>query len=311
MLGWKVDAVTAAISAIAACWIAALVQTVVLQSRLNRIVPAGPRHMRVGPWVAAAVPVLLVQSFDMLLQNTDVLVIAHYRSPEDVGMYYAALMTIGLISFIHFAVAAASAYQFSAAHAARDDEALRRKVHDAVTWTFWPSLVLAAALLIMGKPLLAMFGSEFTQAYPAMFVLAVGLIVRASMGPAEYVLNMLGQQKACALALSVGAAMNLVLNLVLVPEYGLMGAAIGTAVAVASASLMMSYEGVEAPQPDIVHRRAAVAASASIAIAASREPASRTICSSFRGAKRGRSPSRRRRRAANSHCGNGSPSSLA
>ncbi len=241
MLGWRVDAVTAAISAIAACWIAAAVQTFILQSRLNRMVPAGPRHMRVGPWVAAALPVFLVQSFEMLLQNTDVLVIAHFRSPEDVGMYYAALKTIGLVSFIHFAVAVASAYQFSAAHAARDDDALRRKVHDAVTWTFWPSLLLAAALLVLGKPLLGMFGAEFTAAYPAMFVLAVGFIVRAAMGPAEYVLNMLGEQKACALALSLAAAINLVLNLLLVPEYGMMGAAIGTAVAVMSASLMMAY----------------------------------------------------------------------
>jgi O-antigen/teichoic acid export membrane protein len=239
MLGFEVDAVTAAIAAVAACWIAALAQSVVLRRRISQIVPAGPRRARLWPWIAAALPVLLVLSFDLLLQYTDVLMLAHFHGPEQVGMYYAALRTIGLVSFIHFAVAAASAPHFSRHRAAGDEDALRKAVRDAVTWTFWPSVLVAGGLLALGKPLLWLFGPEFTDAYPAMFLLAAGLLIRASMGPAEYVLNMLGEQKACAFALCFGALLNVGLNFALVPAHGMLGAAIGTAIAMAFSSIVM------------------------------------------------------------------------
>ncbi len=53
-------------------------------------------------------------------------------------------------------------------------------------------------------------------------------MVRSTVGPAESVLTMSGQQNICALVYGVTLCVNIALNLALIPQYGLMGAAIAT-----------------------------------------------------------------------------------
>ncbi len=79
-----------------------------------------------------------------------------------------------------------------------------------VRWTFWPSLFATVAILALGWPLLRLFGPDFVGAYPAMFVLALGPLARASVGPAERLLTMAGSQRACALVYAAAFTVNLV-----------------------------------------------------------------------------------------------------
>jgi O-antigen/teichoic acid export membrane protein len=58
------------------------------------------------------------------------------------------------------------------------------------------------------------------------------------MGPAEFLLNMLGQQKLCAAVLVTTAVLNIALNFALVPAFGLLGAATATSVSLVAAALM-------------------------------------------------------------------------
>jgi O-antigen/teichoic acid export membrane protein len=97
--------------------------------------------------------------------------------------------------------------------------------------TFWPSLVLIAILLILGEPLLRMFGKDFVAGYPLMFVIAIGLLARAAVGPAERLLNMLGERRSCAHAYAGAFLLNVALCFVLIPRFGAMGAAIASAIA--------------------------------------------------------------------------------
>jgi O-antigen/teichoic acid export membrane protein len=186
-----------------------------------------------------SLPLLLFSSFVLLLQNTDILVLSRYMDPSQVAVYFAALKTISLVAFVHFAVGAAAANRFSALNALGKRGELQISVRDAVKWTFWPSLAGTIILLILGKPLLWLFGAEFTSGYPVMFVLAAGLMIRAATGPVELILNMLGQQKICALALFGSVALNLALNFALIPTHGLMGAASATAISMSVAAIFM------------------------------------------------------------------------
>jgi O-antigen/teichoic acid export membrane protein len=62
-----------------------------------------------------------------------------------------------------------------------------------------------------------------------MFVLAIGLMARASVGPVERLLNMVGEQRACAAVYAGAFAINLLLCFLLIPPMGPMGAAIAIA----------------------------------------------------------------------------------
>jgi O-antigen/teichoic acid export membrane protein len=72
-----------------------------------------------------------------------------------------------------------------------------------------------------------------------MFILAVGLLARAAIGPIERLLNMLGEQRICALVHAGAFALNFVLCIVLIPLFGPAGAALATTTALIAESIFL------------------------------------------------------------------------
>ena len=237
-LGWPMSAVTAAGAAIVGGWLAVVIQTILINRRLATEVQTGPSERQFGRWLATSIPLLAITFSEILLQTTDVLTISQFMSPADVAVYFAAAKTMSLVMFVHYAVGSAMASRFSALNARGDRSGLALAIREAVNWTFWPSLAGAAVLLLLGKPLLWLFGPQFADGYPVMQVLMLGFLGRAAAGPSEFLLNMLGQQRATACVAVFVAGSTIVLNLMLVPRFGLLGAATATAVSlVAGAAL--------------------------------------------------------------------------
>lgn len=235
------DAITGSYALIGAIWITGVLQTLFLELRLRREVPRVRRAYDWKPWVLTSVPIFLVESFYMLLTNTDVLVLSLFESPDKVGIYYAAVKILALISFVPFAVTAASAHKYAEYGAAGDRAKLETFVRDTVVWTFWPALAATLAMLAAGKPLLWLFGPEFVAGYPLLFVLVLGLMARAMVGPVDRVLNMLGQQNFCAVIYAAAFALNLILNFTLIPLFGLAGAAWATSLALIAESILLFF----------------------------------------------------------------------
>ncbi len=232
LLGGPATATAMMATAGAAMWAAVLVQTIVLKQRIGRTVAPGPRRYELGVWLRTALPIFLVDSFFYLLFSVDILILQAFVNPQDVAVYYAATKTLALIHFIYFAVGAASAHRFSEYHVAGDRGKLEGFIADTIRWMFWPSVGLGLVLVVLGKPILMLFGAGFETGYPLICIIMVGLLARASVGPAERVLNMTGQQSACAFVYATALAVNVTLCFLLIPRYGLIGAATATATAV-------------------------------------------------------------------------------
>jgi O-antigen/teichoic acid export membrane protein len=233
------DAVTAVIAVGIAIAVTAVGQTVALNRRLRREIAAGPKSADMKVWYATALPILMVEGLYLWLTHTDILVLQYFRSPEDVAVYFAAAKTLTLVSFVYFAVAGAVAHRFSEYHVGGDRQALASFLHNAVKLTFWPSLAAAIVILLAGKPLLMLFGANFVEGYPLIFIMTAGLLARASVGPAERLLLMVGQQRLCAAIYAIAFALNLGLCLFLVPRYGMQGAAASVATALVVESILL------------------------------------------------------------------------
>ncbi len=240
-LGFKLGAVAAMAASCAAVWVAMIGQMVVLNRRLAGQISPGPKAYDFRGWFATSLPILMVEGFYLLLSYTDILVLQQFRSAEEVGVYFAVIKTLALVSFIHYAMSATTAHRFTEYHAAGDKARLSAYVAHAIKWTFWPSLAATIALLAMGKPLLWLFGPQFVAGYDIMFIAAIGLVVRSVIGPVERLLNMLGQQKVCALAYALAFVINLVLCIALVPRFGGHGAAAATSVALVFETVLLFW----------------------------------------------------------------------
>jgi len=230
---------TAILSMIGATWLAALSQTLLLNRRLNAEIHPVKKSYDYGFWLKVSLPIMMVDGFYILMTHTDIVVLNLFLTPEDIAIYFATIKTTSLISFVYFAVVAAQMHKFSSLHAAGKTEQLDALLKQSVSWIFWPSLLAAATILSIGLPLLSLYGPEFASGYPVMIILAAGLLVRASFGPLEFVLNVLGQQKTSALVLFSAVAINIGLNFLLIPRFGLEGAAVATTLTVSYVSCLL------------------------------------------------------------------------
>ena len=240
-LGFHLGATVAMLASAGAVWIAMIGQMIVLNRRLGSHIEPGPKAYDFHGWLAISLPILLVESFYLLLSYTDVLVLQQFRSSEEVGVYFAVVKTLALVSFIHYAMSATTAHRFAEYHALGDNERLSAYVAHAIKWTFWPSLAATVLLLALGKPLLWLFGSQFVTGYDIMFIAAIGLVVRSAIGPVERLLNMLGHQHICALAYALAFVMNVVLCVALVPRFGGHGAAAATSISLTFETVLLFW----------------------------------------------------------------------
>jgi len=241
VLGFHLGAATAMVASAAAVWVAMAGQMVALNRKLSSHVEAGPKSYDISGWLAISLPILLVEGFYLLLSYTDVLVLQQFRPSDEVGVYYAVVKTLALVSFIHYAMSATTAHRFAEYNALGDKERLSAYVAHAINWTFWPSLAATSVLLALGKPLLWLFGPQFVVGYDIMFIAAIGLVVRAAIGPVERLLNMLGHQKICALAYALAFVINLILCIALVPRFGGHGAAAATSISLTFETVLLFW----------------------------------------------------------------------
>jgi O-antigen/teichoic acid export membrane protein len=240
-VGLPTNAVSATIFGVIALMSVSLGQMVVLNRKLRGVVEPGPKAYAVRLWYATAAPIFVVEAFYLLLTYSDVIILQQFRPSDEVAIYYAASKTLAFVAFIYYSVAQTIAHKFAEHHITGDRQRLRSFLKQAVALTFWPSLGSIVVLLALGRPLLRLFGQGFDAGYYLMFIIAVGLLARASVGPAERLLNMLGERRSCALVYAASFALSLILCIVLIPPMGLAGAALASTLALIfeSASLFV------------------------------------------------------------------------
>jgi O-antigen/teichoic acid export membrane protein len=239
--GAPTGAVTAMIVAVVTTWAVTIGQLIVLDRRLKNTVPGGPKRYEVKTWFATSLPIFVAEAFYPLLTYVDIFALENLRSPDDVAVYYAGARLLAIVAFVYFAISGATTHKFTEYHVSGDKARLAAFFAETVRWTFWPSLAICVLILALGKPLLGLFGAGFERGYPVMFILAVGMLARAAVGPAERLLNMLGERKQCALIYAAAFAINLVLCVILIPRIGIEGAGAATSSALVVESILLYF----------------------------------------------------------------------
>jgi O-antigen/teichoic acid export membrane protein len=226
--GYQPCAETAVLAAIAATYATTLWQLVTVTARIDARMPAGRRTILFSTWFAVSLPIFLIESFFFMLTNADVLMVGAFMQPDDVAVYFATVKTLALVHFVYFAVKAGVAQRY-AAFTHGDPGQLAAFARETVSWTFWPSVLMALVVLALGKPMLMLFGPGFDQGFPLLFLLIFGVVARAAVGPCESLLTMSGYHNICAAVYALTLAINIGLSIALIPWLGLWGAATATA----------------------------------------------------------------------------------
>lgn len=236
LLAWGVELDAAAVLA---CALLAAAATTTVQAgwvafRLIQSTGWGPPRMAPRTWFLISLPMLVSEISELLLGSLDLLFVAAAAGSAEAGIYFAAQRSIALVAFVSFAVGAATAS--SVASAAAEPARLPGELRRAATMAFWPTLIGALLLVAAAPYVLALFGPEFGQGTTVVAILAAGFVARSFVGPADMLLNAIGAERACALILAAHLVLALGLNVVLVPAFGIAGAAAASSATMVSMS---------------------------------------------------------------------------
>ena len=238
-LGTGLSATTALMCALAATYVTTVSQYLFVRHRLGHHFSGGTLSVDLWPWMKVSLPIFVVEGFNFLLTNSDVIVVGLFLPPDRVAIYFAAAKSMALVHFVHFAVKAGAGPRFSELIATGRRDDLASSVHETILWSFWPSLAVGGVVVALGPFLLSLFGHGFELGVGIMALLFVGIIAKASVGPGEVLLTMADQQKVCVLVYAGALTVNITLNVVLIPLYGIYGAAAATAIAMVVEAVLL------------------------------------------------------------------------
>lgn len=229
LYGSRFDTVQAVAIAVFAAWVSFGVATVLERRALPEGLREAPPAYHRRAWLANALPFLFVSGMFIINNRADVIMLGAIRGEAAVGYYSVAAKAAMLITFVLAGANAALAPSFSRSFAAGQDGRLHAVLRNATALVLLASLPIALVLVVWGRPLLSFFGPGFASAYPSLLVLSIGQLANVATGPVGQLLNMTGHERDTAVAVGSSAVLNVALNAVLIPLWGLMGAAVATA----------------------------------------------------------------------------------
>jgi len=174
----------------------------------------------------------------MALQRLDVILIGALMGPAPVAHYVAASRFLVVGQMVNQSLGYAVQHRFAELFAVGDLPAARRLYQTTTGWLIaaaWPLFLLC---IVLAEPVLHLFGDTYPDAAPVMQVLSAVMLLAVACGMVSMVLEMAGRSVATLVQTLVALGANVGLNVLLIPHWGLLGAAAAWAAAIALNNLI-------------------------------------------------------------------------
>lgn len=178
--------------------------------------------------LAISLPMFLTAAMQVVIAQTGIIMLGMYAQMSDVGIYSVSVKLASLTVFTLMPINAIIAPKFSELYHSGDHNELKKIAQKSSKLIFWSIAPFVIVLLLFGVEILGLFGESFHLGYAAMVIVIVGQSINALTGSVGYLLNMTGNQKAYNYIVIAGALLNILINLILIPKYGINGAAIAS-----------------------------------------------------------------------------------
>jgi len=180
---------------------------------------------------AASAPMIVANVTQYSNLWTAVVMLGVFEPVPTVGVYSAAARTAALSSLV--LISFAGVFSPLAAGYYRQNRLadLGRLYSDVSRWAFAGALACFLVTALLSRDVMLFFGREFAHGWPVVVVISAAQLFNSSVGPTARLLAMTGHQKAVMVSTAGSAVAAVALNLLLVPPFGIGGAAVATAAA--------------------------------------------------------------------------------
>jgi O-antigen/teichoic acid export membrane protein len=193
----------------------------------------------VREWMNFAVFNFLTSITEVVLESIDtLLLVALAVTNLEIGQYNAAVKISDFIAMPLFSLNTMFAPTIAELHSQGEQQKLSTMYKVVNKWIITLSLPIFWVATLFSHTLLQLSGRSFSDAWPLLVVSAVGSMVNAGMGSVGYMLLMTGHQKISFFNSVFSVVMNIVIGALLIPHFGAMGTALGTAITLIIANIM-------------------------------------------------------------------------
>jgi len=188
---------------------------------------------------ATAVGVLLLE---FLSGHVDKIALGYYLGARDVGIYAVAAAVVAYISLVLNSVNQVFSPMIADLHTRKDFVMLGRLYKALTKWVLGLTLPMAITVMVFARPFMRIFGHDFEAGWPILIIGTAGQLVNCGVGSVGLILMMSGNQRRLLRVQASMVVVMVLVNVMLVPIWGILGAAIAAALTNVGSNLWNLYE---------------------------------------------------------------------
>ena len=178
-----------------------------------------------------------------LITWIDTLMLGYFRTPTEVGIYNAAVPTAFLMYIVPSTLLTLFIPVLTELYAKDKKEVLGHLDRRITKWIISINLALLGIFYLFSKSILQiLFGNDYIAGSTALIILSTGYFLTYSLSTTTKVLVIIKRTKLVFINTLIVTLVNIVLNLYLIPKYGINGAAIATAIAFFTRFILLLIE---------------------------------------------------------------------
>jgi len=190
-----------------------------------------------------SLPLLGTAALNLIISWTDTLMLGSLKTSFDVGLYNAAHPLARMVSFPLTALLYIFMPVFSGLYANGKLDEMRRNFIILTKWLCSATLPLFIILFLFSEEITTiLFGKSYVLSANVLRVVSLAFMINNFAGPSGSTLVVLGKPRFIMYATLSAAIFNIFLNILLIPTYGITGAAIASGVAIVTINLIKNWK---------------------------------------------------------------------
>ena len=187
-------------------------------------------------------PLMFVAILGTLLHWMDIMMLGYFTDTTTVGLYHPATRTAGLMRTILLAFMGIFSPMMSDYHRKGKLDEMRKLYKLVVRWIISLSIPFAIIMIIYSKKIMLLFGGQYVSSANVLSLLVIAAFIQSFIGSSGPTLSMAGYPKINLINSIFVLMINIVLNYVWIPLFGINGAAYATLVSISFLAVIRLIE---------------------------------------------------------------------
>ena len=183
-------------------------------------------------WLIVPFYIFSIQSVKLLNHPIDNAMINYFEGPRGVSLLSVATNISNIVGFALTSINVFLAPKISNLYKESNTKELQNILTFVAKINLAFGVFIALAIIFFGKMFLNLYDNEMTASYPLILILMVGQLFHVFCGSVTYLMIMTKLEKIAAKVMIGSALINIIMNIVFIPRYGLIGCVIATSVSI-------------------------------------------------------------------------------